>query len=123
MKKKFIEEIKKRLLAEKKLLEGELKSFNWETKSGVFEFNPPEMGEGGRQEIEADEYEEAGNLLAIKKELEFRLEEIDLALKKIKENKYGLCEKCGKRIEPRILLVNPAARYCKRCLKGEGSTQ
>lgn len=122
MRKKFIEEIKKRLLAEKELIEGELRSFNWETKPGVFSFDLPEMGDGDLEEIGADEYEKAGNLLAIKKELEFRLGEIDSALEKIRKNRYGFCEKCGKRIELRILLVNPAARYCKRCLKEQSNS-
>lgn len=116
MRKKLLEEFKKRLLNEKKLIEDELKSFNWEIKPDVFEFNPPEMGEGDFEEREADEGEEIGKLVSLKKDLEERLREINSALEKIGKGNYGICENCGKKIELRVLLANPAARYCKKCL-------
>lgn len=50
-------------------------------------------------------------------ELEQRLREVDLALKKISEGKYGVCEIGGEEIEEARLDANPAARTCKQHLK------
>jgi hypothetical protein len=37
----------------------------------------------------------------------------DNVIKKIDENKYGLCEVCGKEIENDRLEANPSAKTCK----------
>ena len=44
-----------------------------------------------------------------------RLEDIDLALNKLKEGTFGVCENCGKKIAKPRLLVHPYARYCVHC--------
>lgn len=41
--------------------------------------------------------------------------EIDLALRKINQGNYGICEICGKLIEKRRLKILPQARRCSRC--------
>ena len=43
------------------------------------------------------------------------LREIDLALTKINEGTFGICENCGKRISRERLEAIPYARYCKEC--------
>jgi RNA polymerase-binding transcription factor DksA len=43
------------------------------------------------------------------------LYEIDLALRKITQGKFGFCEKCGKLIEKRRLKFLPHARNCMKC--------
>jgi RNA polymerase-binding transcription factor DksA len=48
--------------------------------------------------------------------LDIRLEEINDALEKIEENRYGECEICSEDIEEDRLEVNPAARTCKKHL-------
>jgi len=45
------------------------------------------------------------------------LKEIELALAKIKDGTYGLCERCGKKIEAGRLAVKPQATYCLKCRK------
>jgi len=62
-----------------------------------------------------DKSEEVGNQLAAAQELKDRLNEIDIALGKIQEGTYGICEKCGKPIESEILDVDPESRFCKAC--------
>lgn len=42
---------------------------------------------------------------------------IKAALLKIKNGKYGQCEKCGKQIELGRLLAMPTAQYCLSCSK------
>jgi len=44
-----------------------------------------------------------------------RLEMVEVALEKIKQEKYGVCEICGKVIEKERLEIIPYARYCKNC--------
>jgi len=41
--------------------------------------------------------------------------EIDLALRKIAQGNYGICENCGKPIEKRRLKILPQARRCIKC--------
>ncbi len=42
---------------------------------------------------------------------------IDHALRKIREGRYGICEKCGKPIEKKRLEIIPYARICIKCTK------
>lgn len=43
------------------------------------------------------------------------LEEIDYALEKIKKNKYGQCELCGKLISKERLEALPFTKHCIEC--------
>jgi len=38
-------------------------------------------------------------------------------LEKIKKGKYGICEKCGKKIPEERLKAFPEARFCMKCEK------
>ena len=53
--------------------------------------------------------------LALVHQLERRLEEIELVKKAAKKGKYGICERCGKIIDPERLEIFPEARYCVKC--------
>ena len=44
-----------------------------------------------------------------------RLHEINEALARLEEGDFGVCESCGKRIDPRRLEVVPHARLCLKC--------
>ena len=46
-----------------------------------------------------------------------RLADIDSALKKIKNGKYGVCEKCKKEISLKLLKIDPESRMCQECKK------
>ena len=43
------------------------------------------------------------------------LKEIDFALQKINNNKYGVCEMCDEEIDINRLKIKPHARFCIRC--------
>jgi DnaK suppressor protein len=62
-----------------------------------------------------DKSEEVGDQLAAAQELKSRLNEIDIALGKIQDGTYGVCEKCEKPIEHEILTIDPESRFCKAC--------
>ena len=116
MNKKLIEELKQKLEKEKGSLEKELKSFadedskskgDWGTRYPKFE--------GGNLESEADEVQEYEKLLSVEYNLEKRLRDVNLALEKIKKDKYGKCEKCGKPIDIARLEACPEAKFCIKC--------
>lgn len=44
-----------------------------------------------------------------------RLKRVLRALRKLDEDDYGWCEKCGEPIEQRRLAVQPEVLYCMRC--------
>lgn len=61
----------------------------------------------------ADSIEAYEENTAILKELESELKEVNDALTRIKDNKYGICEISGKEISKERLEAYPAARTCK----------
>lgn len=53
--------------------------------------------------------------VAIVKQLQQELKEIDISLAKISSEKYGVCEMCGEDIGFQRLKVKPHAVYCIHC--------
>lgn len=68
-------------------------------------------------EEESDESEEFGNQMAIAQTYKEHLADIDTALEKIEKKKYGICEKCGKKISLDVLKAVPESKLCKECKK------
>lgn len=109
--------LQNKLEAERKVLLGELQGVGvmtdpkhkdeWQGKPDDTETDLADPNEA------ADRIESYEGNTALVQELEGRLKEIDHALKNMHENKYGLCEVCGKHIEEDRLNANPAARTCK----------
>ena len=120
MNKKTIQELKERLEKRKSKIEGELQNFAKEDKEvkGDWDTTYPESAGGaGGQALEdaADQVEEYANLLPVEHSLELQLQDINSALEKIKEGKYGKCEKCKKNIREERLKVHPEAKLCSGC--------
>ena len=123
MNQKLLKELKEKLEKEKVRIEEQLKSFakkdenlkgDWDT---LFpKFNGGEAGSSALEKA-ADEVEQYSTLLPLEYSLELRLKNIDLALEKIKKDKYGICEKCGKEIAEQRLKIYPEARFCLKCKK------
>lgn len=123
MNQKLLEELKEKLEKEKKAAEEALKKFakkdeklkgDWDT---IFpKFNGGEAGSAALEKA-ADEVEEYSTLLPIEYSLELKLKNIDLALEKMKNDQYGICEKCAKVIDEERLKVSPEARFCLKCKK------
>ena len=44
-----------------------------------------------------------------------RLEDIDRALQKIEQGRFGVCENCGEKISKKRLQAVPYARFCINC--------
>ena len=110
MEEKRLEEYKRQLEKERKVLLAEIKQNE----------KPVDFGNGtDHLEEEADETEEFDNQLAIAQDLKKRLDEIDVALAKIYNGGYGTCEQCGKAIETAVLDIDPESRFCKNCKSGK----
>ena len=122
MTKDFLNKIEKKLKQEKQSLEQELQKFakkdpkvkeDWDTKYPCFS---QKTGDSSLEQA-ANEVEEYANLLPVEYALETKLKNINLALDKIKKNKYGICEICNKKISLERLEVIPSARTCINCQK------
>ncbi len=106
MTKEKIEEYKNKLEHERLLVVNEIKNLE----------KPLDFGDDiDHFEEDTDKTEEEDNQMAAAKSIKDRLGEIDIALGKIQEGKYGICEKCGMEIEEEILNVDPESRFCKAC--------
>jgi len=106
----FLTQFKNQLIRLKKGIEKKIKSL----------YKVPEFGSDvDSGDEEADEAEEFGTQLSIAQVLKERLADIELALKKIEEGKYGICEKCGGKISLDVLKAVPESRLCKKCKKGK----
>lgn len=58
---------------------------------------------------------ERGEAEALATTLKEQLEEIETALQRIEEGKYGTCDACGQAINPARLEAMPAAHQCVEC--------
>jgi len=120
MNKNFFKQLKQILEKEKEATKKELQRFakedkklkgDWDTRFPRFD---KETG-GSSLEKAADELEEYEALLPIEFSLEKKLQDINLALEKMKKEKFGICENCKKTISVERLKAFPAARTCKKC--------
>lgn len=62
---------------------------------------------------EADEDEELENTGSQAEVLRDRLANVEDSLNKIKTGEYGICEECGREIEPEVLNAAPESSLCK----------
>lgn len=63
-------------------------------------------------DTEAEEQFGHARVVAIKSELNRKAKQIEKALKRVKQGKYGICEDCGKMIDTDRLAVFPEATLC-----------
>jgi len=104
--------IRARLENEKKQLLGQLAQIEADSK-------PTEVRrEGspfGKREEEATESFELEKRLALERQIKEQLAAIGHALEKFEKGTYGLCEMCGKPIDPARLEALPQAKLCMSC--------
>jgi len=100
-----LESERKRLLDELEELQASIKPTEERREGSPF----------GKREEEATETFELEKKLALEKRLKEQLAEIERALKKFEEGTYGLCDVCGRHIEPARLEALPQATLCLSC--------
>jgi len=120
MKKSLLQQLKKKLEEERGSLEKELLSIAKKDRKLKWDWDsefPRVNGGIGSQKLEeaADAVEEYATRLPIEFGLELKLREVNLALGKIKRERYGICEKCKKPIPQSRLKACPEARFCLKC--------
>lgn len=112
------EHFKKKLEAEKKLLENEMEKIGRKNpdQKGDWEATPPADRDTSQadENTVADAIEEYEDNAAIMNTLETRYNDIKSGLDKLKHGSYGLCQVCGEEIETERLEANPSARTCKK---------
>jgi DnaK suppressor protein len=105
---KSIEEIKKILIQELEELRHDLSELEKE-RSELSELETKETSEAAlRYEMQEDYH-------LMKERFQKRIKEIERALSKIDENTYGICDKCGQKIEELRLEIDLATNLCKNC--------
>ncbi len=117
--KKELDDLKARLVAERKDLEAQ---YN-ELEESTFATNQSELtGEKGFDE----EYADAGTAtfererdLSLVNNLRDLMERIDKALAKMADGTYGLCDRCGRPIEKLRLKALPYANLCLKDKQAE----
>jgi RNA polymerase-binding transcription factor DksA len=72
---------------------------------------------GNHMADDASEVFEQTKNLALKRHLERKLEQVELAIHRWEKGVYGICERCGRAISPERLEVMPYATTCVDCAK------
>jgi len=101
------ERAKQELLEEQEKLNKQLEQL----KAGEYEG----VGYGNHMADDGTEAFEQAVGVAFQRKVKNSLERVDLALKKINNGTYGICEECGGRIDRARLEALPQALYCLDC--------
>ena len=96
---------KERLLQEQSRLQDELGRLR-ELMQAEVDIEPDEG------DAEIFEREKNAALIAV---LESKLQDVMTALRSIEKGSYGICNRCGKPIEPGRLEIKPDATLCVKC--------
>lgn len=103
--KDFLQKVKESLTLEKGRLQKQLLKLEEYPEQGASEDD---------NVLEFEQFEEQ---ISLDQKLRKLLGEIEWALGKIENGKYGICERHKGSIEKERLEVYPAARYCTKCAK------
>ncbi len=103
-----LDQLKQDLLQEKERLEAEVRSYKSED---------PFLAEDRDMEIHSIDNDSTDNeahdrIEGVRESLKEDLSRVLLAIRKIDDGKYGLCEKCDQEIELDRLQANPTAQFC-----------
>mgnify|MGYP001098785751 CR=1 FL=1 len=114
---KTLSELKAALLAKKAELEENLQRIAKpvDAKTGDYETTFDEIGTD--RDDNTTEVEEYADNLPVEKALETKLQDTILALSKMENGTYGVCENCQQEIAIERLKVNPSAKTCIACIK------
>jgi DnaK suppressor protein len=100
-------------------MEAEQKRLNAEMEQSKINVpSPEERREGspfGKREEEATETLELEKRLALENRIRKELAVIEHALRKFEGGTYGLCDVCGRAIDPARLEARPQASLCMNC--------
>jgi DnaK suppressor protein len=81
--------------------------------------NEDRVNENAKPDMEADEQFGHARAKAISGQLNKKIIQIKKALARVKVGQYGICEKCGKFINTKRLMVYPETTKCVKCREKE----
>lgn len=119
MQKDKLEKYHKVLLNEKDRLENEMKNFQDEEKYSQQESTAELSSYDNHPGDVGSETFEREKDLGLKDNTFTLLKQVDDALDKIKSGSYGICQKCGDRINDERLEVVPYTSFCERCQENQ----
>lgn len=124
MEEQKLQEFKQQLENKRKEITEQLDVIGSRAEGAETNFNAdfPDYGNSASIEDNASEVADYTTNLSLERDLESQLQDIDKALKRIEEGKYGICKYCNKEIEPERLKIRPestACVACKKSLKGQ----
>mgnify|MGYP006416667287 CR=1 FL=1 len=118
MKDTFMQTMKDQLLAEKTRLENELSKFaHRNPNSADTDFKTDFPNHGDKEDENASEVAEFSNNLSLEDELEKALRDVEKALVRVEEGKYGTCKYCNQEIDERRIQARPTSSSCIQCKK------
>ncbi|MBU4342779.1 MAG: TraR/DksA family transcriptional regulator [Candidatus Omnitrophica bacterium] len=119
MNKRETTKFKKQLLEKREEMAGDINSIAKENMKSIKEASGDLSGYSFHMaDMASDSYDREFSLNIASGEQEV-IYEIDEALKRIKEGKYGKCESCDKKIPVRRLKAVPYAKHCIQCQSKE----
>lgn len=113
---KIQEELKKKLLEEKKRLEENMAGIESSPKKPDREYQAAFSEIERDEEANADEMEMYESNVATDETLKSELKKVEDALSAMEKGSYGLCLNCGKEIPLERLRAYPQAGSCLDCL-------
>lgn len=80
-------------------------------------FSDPDNRLNNNAAVDADAAEQFGHetLAAMREEIDRKLAEVERALERVSNGKYGTCAGCGLMIDTDRLTVDPVAEFCVDC--------
>lgn len=112
-----LEQFKNLLTKEKGQLEEQLKQFAKPDPRADDDYNAQFPEHGDKEDENAAEIADYTVNLPLERALEKQLQDVDAALKRLDEGKYGLCKYCHQPIEEKRLEARPTSSACISCKK------
>lgn len=111
----LIEQLKEQLVQRKKLIIEQLQSIGSRTDGDEINFEAKFPDYGDSLEDSASEVADYTKNLSLERDLEKDLHDVEKAIKRIEEGKYGICSHCGQEIEIERLKIRPESSSCVVC--------
>jgi DnaK suppressor protein len=106
---------KKRLLDERKHLLHDIEVKEQQVAENGDDLDPERGGVGNHMADDANETFEQEAMLTLEQSIRRKLDQVNTALRKIEEGTYGICDNCGKPINPARLEARPSSLLCINC--------
>lgn len=115
MDKEILQQLKNQLEERKKLIIEQLQSIGSRAEGAEINFDAKFPDYGDSLEDSASEVADYTKNLSLERDLEKDLHDVEKAIKRMDEGKYGICNHCGKEIEIERLKIRPESSSCVAC--------